>query len=135
VLLGLGRWLLVLTVFALSLGVIYRHGPDRREPRISWVTVGALVATAFWLLASAGLSVYVTEFDRYARSYGALAGVVVLLVWMWLSVVAILLGAEINAEAEHQTDADSTVGPDRPRGEREAVKADEAVGRPLRQTR
>ena len=129
-LLGLGRWLLVLTVFALSLGAIYRYGPDRRAPRASWVTVGALVATAFWLVASAGLSLYVAEFDRYARSYGALAGVVVLQIWMWLSCVAILLGAEINAEAEHQTDADSTVGPDLPRGARDAVKADEAVGRP-----
>ncbi len=132
VLLGLGRWLLVLTVFGLSLGAIYRYGPDRRRPRVSWVTVGALVATGFWLVASAGLSVYISEFDRYARSYGALAGVVVLLVWMWLSCVAILLGAEINAEAEHQTDADSTVGPDLPRGARRAVKADEAVGRPSR---
>ena len=131
VLLGLGRWLLLATVFALSLGAIYRYGPDRRDARISWVTVGALVATGFWLVASAGLSLYVAEFDRYARSYGALAGVVVLLVWMWLSCVAILLGAEINAEAEHQTEADSTVGPDLPRGERDAVKADDAVGRPL----
>jgi membrane protein len=131
VLLGLGRWLLVSTVFALSLGAIYRYGPDRRRPQVSWVTVGALVATGFWLVASAGLSVYVAEFDRYARSYGALAGVVVLLVWMWLSCVAVLLGAEINAEAEHQTDRDSTVGPDLPRGSRRAVKADDAVGRPL----
>lgn len=130
-LLGLGRWVLLLAVFAFSLGALYRHGPDRREPRVAWVSVGALVATAFWLVASALFSVYVDEFDRYARSYGALAGVVVLLVWMWLSVVAILLGAEINAEAEHQTDADSTVGPERPRGHRDAVKADEAVGRPL----
>ena len=105
--------------------------PDRREARASWVTVGALVATGFWLVASVGFSVYVGEFGRYAEMYGALAGVVVLLVWMWLSCLAILLGAEINAEAEHQTDADSTVGPDRPRGERDAVKADEAVGRPL----
>ena len=130
-LLGVARWLLLSTVFALSLGALYRHGPDRRDPRVSWVTVGALVATGFWLVASAGLSLYVSEFDRYARSYGALAGVVVLQVWMWLSCVAILLGAEINAEAEHQTDADSTVGPDLPRGARRAVKADEAVGRPL----
>ncbi|GAA2728955.1 YihY/virulence factor BrkB family protein [Cellulomonas aerilata] len=129
-LLGLGRWLLVLSVFALSLGAIYRYGPDRRKPRVSWVTVGALVATGFWLVASAVFSLYVAEFDRYSRSYGALAGVVVLLVWMWLSVLAILLGAEINAEAEHQTDADSTVGPEQPRGAREAVKADQAVGRP-----
>ena len=128
--LSLGRWVLVLSVFALSLGAIYRHGPDRREPRVAWVTVGALVATAFWLVGSAGLSLYVSEFDRYSRSYGALAGVVVLLVWMWLSCLAVLLGAEINAEAEHQTDADSTVGPDLPRGHREAVKADEAIGRP-----
>jgi membrane protein len=130
-LLGVGRWLLVVGVFALSLGAIYRYGPDRRQPRLAWVSVGALVATAFWLVASAVFSLYVTEFDRYSRSYGALAGVVVLLVWMWLSVVAVLLGAEINAEAEHQTDADSTVGPALPRGEREAVKADQAVGRPL----
>ena len=129
-LLGLGRWVLVLTVFALSLGVVYRYAPDRRDPRASWVTVGALVATAFWLVASIGFSVYVAEFNRYAETYGALAGVVVMLVWMWLSCLAILLGAEINAEAEHQTDADSTVGPDRPRGEREAVMADDAVGRP-----
>ncbi len=129
-LLGLGRWLLVLTVFALSLGAIYRYGPDRRRARVSWVTVGALVATGFWFGASAGLSLYVSEFDRYARSYGALAGVVVLLVWMWLSCLAVLLGAEINAEAEHQTDADSTVGPALPRGARHAVKADDAVGRP-----
>lgn len=131
VLLGLGRWVLVSGVFALSLGVIYRYAPDRREPRVGWVTVGAVVATGFWLVASGLFSLYVAEFDRYARMYGALAGVVVLLVWMWLSCVAILLGAEINAEAEHQTDADSTVGPDLPRGEREAVKADEAIGRPL----
>ncbi|WP_298458032.1 YihY/virulence factor BrkB family protein [uncultured Cellulomonas sp.] len=130
-LLGLGRWVLVSVVFALSLGVIYRYAPDRREPRVGWVTVGALVATGFWLVASAVFSLYVAEFDRYARTYGALAGVVVMLVWMWLSCLAILLGAEINAEAEHQTDADSTVGEDRPRGEREAVKADDAVGRPL----
>jgi membrane protein len=129
--LGLARWLAVLVVFALFLGLMYRYAPDRREPRASWVTVGAVVATTFWLVASVGFSVYVGEFDRYAEMYGALAGVVVLLVWMWLSCLAILLGAEINAEAEHQTDADSTVGPDRPRGEREAVKADEAVGRPL----
>ena len=130
-LLGLARWAAVLAAFAVALGVIYRYGPDRREPRASWVTVGALVATAFWFVASVGFSVYVGQFGRYAEMYGALAGVVVLLVWMWLSCLAILLGAEINAEAEHQTDADSTVGPDRPRGERDAVKADEAVGRPL----
>jgi membrane protein len=130
ILLGLGRWALVLTVFALSLGAIYRYGPDRRRARVSWVTVGALVATAFWLVCSLGLSLYVAEFDRYVRSYGALAGVVVLLVWMWLSCLAVLLGAEINAEAEHQTDADSTVGPALPRGARHAVKADDAVGRP-----
>lgn len=129
-LLGLGRWVLVLTVFALALGAVYRFAPDRREARVGWVSVGALVATGFWFLASAGFSLYVGEFDRYAQTYGALAGVVVMLVWMWLSCLAILLGAEINAEAEHQTDADSTVGPDRPRGQREAVKADEAVGRP-----
>ena len=127
---GAIRWTLVVVIFGVSLAVVYRYAPARRHAEVRWVSVGAVVATALWLVVSVGFSLYVTYLGSYARTYGALAGVAIVLFWIWLSCVAILLGAEINAEAEHQTDADSTVGPDRPRGRRGAVKADEAVGRP-----
>lgn len=130
VLLEAARWVVLAAVSAAALGGIYRYAPERRDARVSWVTVGAVVATVIWLAASAGFSLYVTLLGSYARTYGALAGVVILLVWMWLTSMAVLLGAEINAEAEHQTDSDTTVGPARPRGQRGAVKADQAVGRP-----
>lgn len=77
-----------------------------------------------WLVASAAFALYVTFFGNYARTYGALAGVVLLLLWLWITTYAILLGAEINAEAEEQTARDTTKGPDQPIGSRSAVKAD-----------
>ena len=87
-------------------------------------TVGAIIATIGWVLASLGFSLYVDNFSSYGKTYGALAGVVVLMLWLWISAYAVLLGAEINAEAEQQTIKDSTVGPRRPLGQRGAVKAD-----------
>lgn len=124
------RWVGLALVSAVVLAVVYRYAPERRDARTAWVSVGAVVATAIWVLASLGFSTYVQWFGSYAETYGALAGVIVLLLWLWLTSMAVLLGAELNAEAEHQTDVDTTVGPDRPRGERGAVKADTAVGRP-----
>jgi membrane protein len=88
------------------------------------VSVGAIVATVLWVVASLGFSLYVATFGNYAKTYGSLAGVVVLLLWMWLTAYAVLLGAEINAESEAQTVRDSTTGPERPLGQRGAVKAD-----------
>jgi membrane protein len=78
----------------------------------------------FWLIASIGFSVYVETFGNYAKTYGSLAAVVVLMLWLWLTAYAVLLGAEINAEAEQQTARDTTRGEPRPLGERNAVKAD-----------
>lgn len=129
VVVGTVRWITLALVSAVVLAVIYRYAPERRDARTSWVSVGAVVATAIWVLTSLGFSLYV-QLGSYAATYGAIAGVVVMLLWMWLTSMAVLFGAELNAEAEYQTDADTTVGPDRPRGERGAVKADTAVGRP-----
>lgn len=124
------RWVVVLVVLAAALAVIYRVGPSRDAPRMRWVSVGAATATVLWIIISVGFSIYVDNFSSYGKTYGSLAGVVVLLIWIWLSLYAVLLGAEINAEAERQTLHDTTVGQPRPLGERGAVKADQGPADP-----
>ena len=117
-------WLIVIVLVPVALAVLYRLAPDRDAPRMTWVSVGAVVATLMWLVASIGFSIYTSTFGNYAKTYGVFAGIVVLLLWLWLTMYAILLGAEINAEAEQQTIADTTKGEEKPLGERGAVKAD-----------
>jgi len=118
---------LVLAVSA-ALAVLYRLAPSRDAPKLRWVSTGSIVATILWLVASVGFSLYTSYFGSYAKTYGALASVVVLLLWLWITSYAILLGAEINAEAEQQTAADTTKGPAQPIGSRGAVKADSRPG-------
>ena len=124
----IGRWVVLVVLVSGALAVLYRVAPDRDAPKLTWVSVGAVVATVIWLAASIGFSVYVSTFGNYARTYGVFAGIIVLLMWMWLTAYAILLGAEINAEAEQQTAADTTTGPERALGQRGAVKADTTPG-------
>lgn len=126
--LQIGRWLLLVILVTGALAVLYRLAPDRAAPKMRWVSVGAVVATIVWLVASIGFSLYVSSFGNYAKTYGAFAGIIVTLLWLWITAYAILLGAEINAEAEQQTGTDTTKGPDRPRGQRHAVKADSTPG-------
>lgn len=124
-LLEIGRWLVLLALVALGLAVIYRIAPDRDAPQFRWVSTGALVATVIWLVASLAFSLYVDNFSSYGKTYGSLAAVVVLLLWLWISFYVVLLGAEINAESEAQTIKDTTKGPAKPLGQRDAVKADQ----------
>ena len=84
------------------LAVIYRLGSGPRRATMSWVSVGAIVATVLWLAASIGFSVYTATFGNYAKTYGAFAGIVVLLFWLWISMYSVLLGAEIDAESEQR---------------------------------
>lgn len=123
-LIGLARWaaLLVLTIFGLA--VIYRFAPSRRPAKWRWLMPGAILGTILWIAGSAAFAVYVQHFGSYQQTFGALAGVVILLMWLWLSALLVLLGAEVNAEAEAQTRIDTTVGDAMPRGERGAAKAD-----------
>ena len=118
------RWVLIAVLIMIALAVLYRVAPDRDAPKMRWASPGAIVATLLWLIVSLGFSLYVTLFASYAKTYGALAGIVVLLMWLWLTSYALLFGAEINAEAEQQTIKDSTVGPAKPLGQRGAVAAD-----------
>jgi membrane protein len=122
--LTVGRVLLAIVLITIVLAVIYRVGPDRDAPKMRWVSIGAAVATVIWLVASIGFSLYVETFGNYAKTYGSLAAIVILMLWLWISAYAILLGAEINAEAEQQTVKDTTKGEPQPLGERGAVKAD-----------
>lgn len=123
-LLQTGRWVGLVCAVMVGTAVLYKVAPDRDNPRLSWVSVGSVVATVAWLLASLGFSLYVDNFGRYSRTYGALAGVAILMLWLWITALIVLVGAEINAEAEQQTIRDTTVGEPRPMGQRHAVKAD-----------
>ncbi|GAA1520351.1 YihY/virulence factor BrkB family protein [Kribbella lupini] len=124
VLLEAARLVVAVLLIMVALAVTYRLAPARDAPRLRWVSVGAVVATVIWLVASIGFSLYVATFGSYAKTYGSLAAVVVLMLWLWLTAYAILLGAEINAESEQQTVRDTTKGRPRPLGSRGAVKAD-----------
>ncbi len=118
------RWVLLLGVFTVALAVVYRVAPDRSSPSWRWVSPGAVLATLLWLVASAGFSLYVNNFGSYNETYGAIAGVVVLMLWLFLTSYLVLLGAEINAESERQTARDTTAGGTQPPGERGAYSAD-----------
>ncbi len=123
-----GRWLGLVVVVLIALALLYRWVPDRDAPKFRWLSFGAIVATILWVVASIGFSVYVDNFASYGKTYGSLAGVIVLLLWLWLGAYATLLGAEVNAEMEQQTIKDTTKGEPRPLGQRGAVKADSIPG-------
>jgi membrane protein len=118
------RWVLLLAVFAGALAVLYRVAPDRDAPKLRWVSLGSIVVTVVWALVSLVFSFYVDNFGSYDKTYGAIAGVIVLMLWLYLTCYLVLLGAEINSETEHQTAQDTTEGPPRPMGERDATMAD-----------
>lgn len=117
-------WLVSATIITAALAVIYRYAPNRQKAKWQWLSVGSLAATTLWLIATLLFGVYAANFANYNVTYGALGAVVVLLMWLWVSSYAVLIGAEINAEAERQTAVDSTTGQPRPMGERGATMAD-----------
>jgi membrane protein len=119
------RWVLLLGVIAGSLAVLYRVAPDRDAPKMTWVSLGSVVVTVIWAVVSLLFSLYVDNFGSYDKTYGTIAGVIVLMLWLYLTCYLVLLGAEINAEAEHQTAADTTEGRPEPMGRRDATVADE----------
>jgi membrane protein len=124
ILLRIVRWPILALLAVVGFAVVYRYGPSRREPRWRWVSWGATVAVALWIVGSALFSLYVTRFGNYNETYGAAGAVVILLMWFLLSSYAILIGAEINAEMERQTRKDTTAGGDNPMGRRGAYAAD-----------
>jgi membrane protein len=120
------RWPILFAGALVALAALYRFAPSRAAARWRWVTWGAGAATLIWVIGSIAFSVYVRNFGSYNETYGSIGAVIILLMWLWLSAFVVLLGAEVNAEMEHQTERDSTTGSPEPRGRRGAYVADEA---------
>lgn len=117
-------WPVLAVSFVIGLAVLYRVGPDRSSPQWTWVSWGAVAAVVLWIVASVVFRIYTANFASYNETYGSLAAVVVLMLWLFITALAVLIGAQINSEIEHQTTVDSTVDPEQPIGERDAVMAD-----------
>jgi membrane protein len=131
------RWLVATIRFVIlggllvvALAVVYRYAPDRDEPRWSWVSWGSGIAALLWVLATIGFALYATFFGNYNKTYGALAGVIILMFWLFLSAFVVLVGAELNTEMELQTAKDTTRGPEQPMGERGGHAADHVAESP-----
>jgi membrane protein len=124
------RFVVLAALLVVGLAVLYRYAPDRDEPKWTWVSWGSGVATVVWILASIGFSIYVKSFGNYNKTYGALAGIIILMFWLYLTAVIVLAGAELNTEMELQTARDTTKGPEEPMGERGGHAADHVAESP-----
>jgi membrane protein len=119
-----GRWPILTLGLIVGLAVLYRYGPSRREPKWKWVSFGSLIASLLWIVVSAALSLYLEKYAHYDATYGTLGAAIGLMIWMWMTTIVVLLGAELNSEIEHQTAADTTEGHPKPLGARGATMAD-----------
>lgn len=130
ILIAVGRWILMLGLMVMGLSLLYRFGPCRARAKWRWISWGSVLATLVWLFASIAFSYYLQNFADYNATYGSLGAAIGFMLWIWLSAVILIIGAELNAEMEHQTARDSTTGEPRPMGERGAVVAD-TLGEPV----
>lgn len=124
------NWLALFVVSALYSAFIYRYGPDRNPARWRWVWPGAIAAAFLWALMSNAFTIALKGFEGFNEVYGPLAGVVTMMLWVFLSTLIFLLGGAFNAEAERQTTRDTTDGPEKPIGSRGAIPADEVGAHP-----
>ncbi len=120
----IGRWPIILALVMSGIVLLYHYGPSRERAKLVWLSWGAVFSTLLWLGSSFVFSYYLDNFANYNATYGTLGALIGFMVWIWISVIIIIVGAEINAELEHQTRKDSTTGPPRPMGERGAYVAD-----------
>ena len=123
-LLKVSRWPALLVVISLALAFLYRYGPSRERPKWRWISVGSAFATVGWLAVSLLFSWYAENFGTYNKTYGTLGAVVGFMVWMWLSTIVVLVGAELDSEMEQQTARDTATGAAESPGARGAFVAD-----------
>jgi membrane protein len=124
VLISVLRFVVLFAGVLFGFALLYRFGPDRDQPKWSWATPGAVFAAVGWIVLSLLFSIYTANFGRYNETYGALGAIVVVILWLLLSAVVVIFGAEINCELERQTALDTTKGAERPLGQRDAYAAD-----------
>jgi membrane protein len=128
----IAKWPVIALLVSLAFALLYWVGPNVRQPGFKWLTPGGLVAVVLWVLASAGFALYVANFGSYNKTYGSLAGVIVFLVWLWISNLAVLLGAELDAEVARGRTIQAGRGEDRaepflPPRDTKAMDDDEAA--------
>lgn len=122
------RWVVLTCLVLAGLAVLYRFAPDRKHAKWSWVSAGSILASILWLAASGAFSFYASNFGSYDKTYGSIAAVIILMMWLFLSATIVLIGAELNGQLEFQTKRDTTVGAPKPMGSREAYYADHLSG-------
>lgn len=125
--LTLARWPVLLLGVVFALAVLYRYGPSRDHPQWRWLSPGAVLAAVVWIAASMLFSWYAANFGSFNETYGSLGAAIGFMTWIWISMIIILVGAELNAEAERQTARDTTRGKPEPMGERGAKMADQSA--------
>ncbi|MBM9606058.1 YihY/virulence factor BrkB family protein [Desulfopila inferna] len=128
------RWPLLAFFVIMGLGLLYRYAPHRNQAQFKWINWGAIIATLLWIAVSILFSLYVSHSDSYNEMYGSIGAIIILLMWFYITAFAVLLGAEINAEMELQTQTDTTHGPSKPLGERGAYVADTVGKSPTKKT-
>ncbi|NNU16596.1 YihY/virulence factor BrkB family protein [Parvularcula sp. ZS-1/3] len=119
------RWPMLFFGMIVATSILYRYGPCRAEAQLQWLSLGSVAASLLWVLSSLLISFYASKITDFSATYGAFGAVLLLQMWLWATALMVLVGAKINAEAEHQTAYDTTTGPEQPIGERGAVVADE----------
>jgi membrane protein len=140
------RWPVILLLVIVAVAVLYYATPNVQQPKFRWISVGAALAIVVWILASVGFGIYVANFGSYNKTYGALAGVIIFLLWLWITNLALLFGAELDAELERGRELQAGIAAERelqlpPRDTRVSKKYEAAVeedvkrGRSLRRTR
>jgi len=105
----IAKWPVLVLLVSFMFSVLYWAAPNVKQPGFRWLTPGGVVAVVLWILASAAFAFYVANFGSYNKTYGSLAGVIIFLVWLWVSNIAVLLGAEVNAEVERARELESGV--------------------------
>ena len=130
----------MLGIVVVMVAVLYYATPNVQQPKFRWVSVGAAVAIGMWVLASVGFGFYVSNFSSYNKTYGSLAGIIVFLLWLWITNLALLFGAEIDAELERARELQSGIEAERrlqlpPRDTRNSEKAEEKLVKKIAQGR
>ncbi len=123
-LISLARWPILFVVLLVGLTALFRYGASRQPPRLRWVVWGSVITAVLWVIVSAAFSFYLANFANYNATYGSLGAVIGFMMWLYVSLMILLIGAELNAEIEHQLITDTTTGPVKPMGKRRAFVAD-----------